>query len=228
VHGLGDVARGVGLVWLVGLVIVILGRVASSEGMDDKSSLLLLAPVDGVIMLAACWLFACRKYGRSLAAGLGLARVRPRVMAVAAFVGLAWAGVATLVHDLAGAKQTWMGDAVEALGQRPAGGLLLLVIVALVGAAEEIYYRGFIFPAFAGPWGARRAVVLVSAWFALIHVPQLFGDWIGVGLVAVMAFVLTSLRARTGSTLPGIVAHVAYNVTLAAPYTYEWIAKLLP
>jgi sodium transport system permease protein len=93
------------------------------------------------------------------------------------------------------------------------------VFAVLPAICEELFFRGFIQTGLAGAFRGRgaetRAVVLTAALFALFHIyPE---KWLPTFL---MGLVLGLLAARTGSIVPGMIAHVLNNV-LAVLGAYE-------
>jgi membrane protease YdiL (CAAX protease family) len=96
---------------------------------------------------------------------------------------------------------------------------LLLAIVVVGPAGEEIMFRGFLFRGWVVP-GARGAIaiVVIALIWAGMHVQY---DWFGIGQVFLTGLVLGWLRWRSGSTLLTILLHVLVNLegsleTLAA------------
>jgi len=90
------------------------------------------------------------------------------------------------------------------------------VVLVLVGAplVEELMFRGVLYTGLARRWRPARAARATTLAFVALHVPQLGGYWPGwlfIGLVGALA-----LRARvaTGSLLPAIALHIAYNLGL--------------
>ena len=88
-----------------------------------------------------------------------------------------------------------------------------LVVVAIVAFAiavapvfEEFFFRGFAYPALKERWGTWRALVIVSAAFAAIHlhVPSL-------GPLFVLAIGLGLSYEFTGSLLAPITMHALFN-----------------
>ena len=88
-----------------------------------------------------------------------------------------------------------------------------LVVVAIVAFAiavapvfEEFFFRGFAYPALKERWGTWRALVIVSAAFAAIHlhVPSL-------GPLFVLAIGLGLAYEFTGSLLAPITMHALFN-----------------
>ena len=90
------------------------------------------------------------------------------------------------------------------------GGVVLIVLVVVVGAplVEELIYRGLLQGAFTRRLSDWIGVVIVAAWFAVVHfqpveTPGLFAVGLVLGACAVRA-------RRLGL---GVVAHMAFNAT---------------
>jgi membrane protease YdiL (CAAX protease family) len=90
--------------------------------------------------------------------------------------------------------------------------------VTIAPLMEELFFRGFLYPAIARPLGMYWSILITSAAFALIHSPQLATAWVPLLLILIVGIVLTILRARTRSVVPGFIVHVAYNFTLFAVF----------
>ncbi len=82
----------------------------------------------------------------------------------------------------------------------------MLVVGPIAGAAEEIFFRGFMQTALRAAWPPAAAVTATAACFALLHVEPIhavlalaLGLWLGV------------VTERTGSALPAVAAHVINN-----------------
>jgi hypothetical protein len=77
--------------------------------------------------------------------------------------------------------------------------------------AEELFFRGLLFPSLARKMNLLWSVVLTALPFALLHAAQLAFGWgplLGIFLVGV---VLTLVRAKAESLAASILVHVAYN-----------------
>ena len=79
---------------------------------------------------------------------------------------------------------------------------------------EEVIFRGFFFSVIKRLKDLPLAIVLVSIGFALVHVPQDWGDPVQIVMLLVFSIGLTYLRSWTGSTIPGIIVHFFYNSSL--------------
>ena len=91
--------------------------------------------------------------------------------------------------------------------------------MALVGFAEELIFRGFLFKAMLKDGNVKAAIIVSSVTFGLGHIVNLF---IGHELIATltqmvfaiaMGFVFTLVFYKSGSLLPGILAHSFIDVT---------------
>ena len=86
--------------------------------------------------------------------------------------------------------------------------------IAVAPLVEEVVFRGFIFPVLERRWGTVTAVLLTALMFTSLHVTQLWGSWMAVGLIMLVGLVLSLVRALTGALLPAFLLHLAYNTTL--------------
>lgn len=87
--------------------------------------------------------------------------------------------------------------------------LVPLAVVAIPAASEELLFRGLMLPGLDKRYGPRVALVLSSLLFGLIH-------WApaAIAYATVAGFALGWLRRKTGSVLPCVAMHGAFN---AAP-----------
>jgi len=99
---------------------------------------------------------------------------------------------------------------------------LLLAIVVVGPAGEEVMFRGFLFRGWVAP-GAQGviAIVVIALVWAGMHVQY---DWFGIGQVFLTGLVLGWLRWRSGSTLLTILLHVLVNLegSLETLVTMNW------
>ncbi len=157
-------------------------------------------------------LLAARQFGRPAAASLGLkppeAGWRSYALAflimVAAsalwfFVFLAWIPD-TVVQDILPYKE---------LLQRERSWLMPPILCFLAPVAEELLFRGFLFPALAkSRLGLAGAAIIVSAAWTSLHV-----DRTNLALAQLFAagLLLTWMLVRTGSLRVPILCHVLFN-----------------
>jgi membrane protease YdiL (CAAX protease family) len=92
---------------------------------------------------------------------------------------------------------------------------LLLVGGAIVApVVEEIFFRGFVFAGLRGHYGWRRAALLSSALFAVIHALPT-----AILPIFILGYIFAYLYQRSGSIWPAILMHVATNsLALGAAY----------
>jgi len=76
---------------------------------------------------------------------------------------------------------------------------------------EEVVYRGILYSAFQRTFGVFAAVIVVTALFALVHVPQYYPSYSTIFLICLLSLILTLIRVRTKNLLPCIVLHTIFN-----------------
>jgi membrane protease YdiL (CAAX protease family) len=89
-----------------------------------------------------------------------------------------------------------------------------ILLAVLVPPLEELYYRGFIFPILRSRLSAVWAVIVVALWFGLLHVAQLWGEWLGIVIVILLGTIWTLQRHRYDSLYPSIISHWTYNISI--------------
>jgi len=102
----------------------------------------------------------------------------------------------------------------------PVPGLFYAAVsMALVGFAEELIFRGFLFKAMLKDGNVKAAVIVSSVTFGMGHIINLFtgheliATLIQVVFAVAMGFVFTLVFYKSGSLLPGILAHSFIDVT---------------
>lgn len=105
--------------------------------------------------------------------------------------------------------------------ERLAGGLdkmppwfLAPLTVLVAPIVEELMFRGLLFHRFARRWGVRRAALVTSAIFAVMHLNP-------VGIFA-LGLLLTVLYLKTGSLWAPIACHALNNAVAAAFAILSW------
>ena len=102
----------------------------------------------------------------------------------------------------------------------PVPGLIYAAVsMAFVGFAEELIFRGFLFKAMLKDGNVKEAVIVSSVTFGMGHILNLFtrheliATLIQVVFAVAMGFVFTLVFYKSGSLLPGILAHSFIDVT---------------
>jgi hypothetical protein len=90
---------------------------------------------------------------------------------------------------------------------------------------EELLFRGFLFRVLDAIAGATTAVRATAILFAMLHVPQLWGSWAGILVIFAVGYTLSSLRSRTGSIIPSIIVHTAYNSMLFLAFALSTLVQ---
>jgi hypothetical protein len=134
---------------------------------------------------------------RGLAAGAALGSVAVGLPSVVLLL-LGWLRI-----EPAGAGDWWWA----------AGATLALLIPAALW--EELLTRGYLFTLVAERIGARRAIVLTSVLFGLLHVQNAGATWQSVALVTLAGIFLGSIRVAFNSLWTAWSAHVAWNFVMA-------------
>jgi len=92
-------------------------------------------------------------------------------------------------------------------------GLAIWFVIAVLIAptTEELLFRGVMLRGFARSWGTRVAAVSVTVAFVLMHVTQAIDYPPALVFIGLMSVTALALRMRTGSLIPAVLAHFAYN-----------------
>jgi len=169
-----------------------------------------------LVFLLPVWLFALRKPGVGWRE-LGLRPFRPLPGCAAALVLLYLTFSVNLAWGLALRWLDWPGqpDVRALFGRGP-----LSLAVALVGTAavaplaEEVFFRGFVFPPLRRRLGLVAGIAVDAALFALLHfTPTVFPPIFALGVFFCL------LYEFTGSLWPGMMLHATVN-TLAVLAVY--------
>src|SRR5262245_7989883 len=83
----------------------------------------------------------------------------------------------------------------------------VLVIGPIAGAAEEIFFRGFMQTALSAAWRPGTAVAVAALAFAALHLEPLYAT-----VALVIGLWLGTVARWTGRALPAVAAHVVNNV----------------
>lgn len=165
------------------------------------------------LLLAATWV---RRHGAPWREGFLLRRTDvAEGLGLAVFAGLGarvlntvYGAVMVLLHVKAPADT----DPTRLFGTSAAGLVCLaLLAVAVAPVAEELLFRGVIYPGLRDRYGRFSATVVSAGVFALFHAePYVFLP------IMVLGVALALLAEKTRSVWPGIVAHALFNGTAMA------------
>ncbi|MGZ5065451.1 MAG: CPBP family intramembrane glutamic endopeptidase [Usitatibacter sp.] len=107
------------------------------------------------------------------------------------------------------------------LGRAAAGGgwpLFAWSFLAIVVAPpiEEFLFRGVLFTGFSRTWGPIAAGVIVTALFIVMHLTEAWGSTVAMLAIATVGVATLLARIKTGSLVPAIALHCAYNAAISA------------
>ncbi len=89
--------------------------------------------------------------------------------------------------------------------------IFILLAIVIAPLLEEIVFRGYLFHVLRVAKGRLVAILIVSLSFGILHVEQYWGDWLAIGMVGVLGFILTFLRVWANSTVASVTLHYVYN-----------------
>jgi uncharacterized protein len=103
-------------------------------------------------------------------------------------------------------------DRSHAVDEMKVSGILLAMLSSVIVSPvyEEILYRGFLYPTIRNTFGIKKAILLSSLIFSLVHLPSL--DILPVNFINGIVFAL--LYERTNSIYVPIIAHALFNFCL--------------
>lgn len=97
--------------------------------------------------------------------------------------------------------------------------VLTILLTFLGPVSEELFFRGFAYPVLRKRLGVKKAILLVSAVFALLHM-----NFISFFPVFVLGILLAYLYEKTGSLISPIVVHMIHNSSVVFfVYLYKLI-----
>jgi membrane protease YdiL (CAAX protease family) len=175
---------------LGGVLGLIAGGIASSTGL-----LLTIVLVSQPLDATALRLVPGRETGVDLAAAvLGMLSLGQALDSLAMLAGMGQQGsMPAIRRALTGVDGAELFGAVVVLG-------------LMAGAAEEVFFRGYMQTRLRLAWRAGPAILVTSGAFALLHM-----EWIHAAMAFVLGVYLGLLTERAGSALPAVVCHVVNN-----------------
>jgi len=171
-----------------------------------------VAAISPLLWLIPVWFFGLRKYGVSIrslgfrsftgkSVGIGCA------LLIALYVlGVVYSVVLTEVFDI-NTESEIITEAEEASFPL----ILTVAIVFLAPVGEEIFFRGFIFKGLCNKYSWKRAAVISSAIFGIIHL-----QLVAIPLMFVLGYVLAYMYHRANSLWPSIIMHATWNGVIMA------------
>lgn len=189
-----------------------------SQQADELTEMILLSELSVLFLLILIYRSVRRWKGLKFAEVLGLETKgigALKLWILPAAFALVYALVSSWVLDARPIQP--MTPLQELLNSTSSLGVLLFFVGTAVLSApffEEVIFRGFIFYVIRPFKGVVFAVIFVALTFGVMHVDQYWGDWGAIAVVSFFGLALTLLRAWTGSSVPGMIAHYVYNTSL--------------
>lgn len=199
---------------LAGLMVGLSSGAQDSGGGDVLTLTVILLMVQTAIVLGMVHALVIRKYGLSWA-DLGLRPVSRRWCVRAALAAILMMPVVALVNSLVPTvtNEPFQNPQIYALA--PMGfswtGLIIMIVMAGVVAplAEEIAFRGLLYPWLRDRWGVPAAAAASGLCFAALH-----GVVILIPALTVIGIVLAVLYQRSGSLWTAVIAHGVFNTVM--------------
>ena len=95
---------------------------------------------------------------------------------------------------------------------------IILMASLVAGICEEIGYRGYMQAPLEKKYGPIVGISITSIVFVVVHIHQAWASGILLGIFAI-SFMLGYLAYSTKSLLPGIIAHVSFDIV---NFSYWW------
>ena len=168
----------------------------------------------GGMLVAHAWTFRVVEPRGWRYVGLGRDALRPRLLAEGGALGVAAIGIPTTFLLLVG----WLGVEPAAPGNSLGAAVSLLARLAPPALGEELMMRGFLFAVLCEWWGPWRAIVLTSILFGVLHLGNEGASAQSVALVTLAGIFLGRVLVVTRSLYATWMAHLGWNVTLAAVF----------
>jgi hypothetical protein len=111
----------------------------------------------------------------------------------------------------------WIPDSLpitEFFKDRPSALLLGAFGILVAPLMEELFFRGFLYPALAQWTGVTASLIITASAFTLLHGAQLGYAWAPLLLIFVVGFTLTLTRVLTNSVATCVIVHMTYNFVL--------------
>lgn len=186
------------------------------NGTLDATQAVLSAGSVGLSWIATFGLLArlFRRYPRPLMLrALGLESPTPRwAYAIGIPVGLGLLAAGTVLMHLLNVAED--ETPLAELLKTPLGAVCVAFMALVIApVAEEVFFRGFVLPPMLKRFSLGTAMAFNGAVFAAVHL-MTYGQEFGyMPPLFLFGFVLSGLRAWTGSIRPGIIAHFVFNGT---------------
>lgn len=212
-------AFGVMLLWFLGMIggiLIFKGVLAAFPHLKSGlGEVLVVAAFSFILMIALIYRMMQKYPGLSFMKVVGLRRNNQswgKLVVLPVLIGLILAAVSSLIiFSRAYQPTTPLSQIIDSTTSSWVFLAFIVMAVLMAPFFEEIIFRGFFYYIISKFRGQTFAVCFIAIVFGVMHFEQYWGDWAAIAMVMFLGFVLTVLRAWTGSSLPSIVTHYAYN-----------------
>jgi membrane protease YdiL (CAAX protease family) len=204
---LGVIALGL---WIVGTFAATFLVRTYSVGVNPG----LFIGIAELVLLVPVWWLAVRKYGVGWDT-LGFRRFDAGALGVGCGLML----ISLLFNAVYSAFLAVFGlraqvDLVPIFAELSSPWWLLLAGIVVAPVVEELFFRGFVYAGLAERYSWRKAAVISSALFALIHL-----QLTAIVPIFILGYIFAYLYRRSGSIWPAVLMHVSTNALgLGAAY----------
>lgn len=106
------------------------------------------------------------------------------------------------------------GGGVDSQIKKEFSGIYIIMMLFAAPFFEEVFWRGFAYPAFRKRFSGSVAIVSISLLFTAAHLRETDISIVAIVGVLTLSIVFCILRETTKSTLPCILTHFFYNLGL--------------
>lgn len=89
-----------------------------------------------------------------------------------------------------------------------------VLVVLVAPPTEEFIFRGVLYGGFSKSWGKAAATIVVTLLFVAMHLTEAKSYWPALTGISLLAVGTLVARRASGSLLPAIALHAAYNTSL--------------
>jgi hypothetical protein len=167
--------------------------------------------IAGGLLIGHAWTFRVVDPRGWSYVGLGRDGLRPRAVGVGLLLGT----IGIALPSLALLGIGWLRLEPSPAGNVVADAVQTLAILAPAALGEELMLRGYFFAVLREAWGARRAILVTSVLFGLLHLQNAGVTAQSVALVALAGIFLGAVLVTTGSLYAAWAAHLSWNFVQA-------------
>ncbi|HLH43478.1 MAG TPA: CPBP family intramembrane glutamic endopeptidase [Bryobacteraceae bacterium] len=99
---------------------------------------------------------------------------------------------------------------------------VMLFVVVLGPAFEELVFRGFLLPLLVKTFGPAGGILLTALPFALLHGSQNQWAWQQITVIGIAGAAFGYAKYKTGSTAASTLLHSGFNLVGAIAYVFQW------